>query len=529
MGEKILLKIFIGVIFALLFAIIEYLLLFPMGFFFGTYIFLGVIAVLIVFGFSIAGKEPDLRKRFRKVKITLISFIILSVLILLINSPILRADKYKSLLPTYKEKIFSKEIDPFDVSKAPIVTQSTALQIADRTVSQDGTIGSRAEINSATLQNVDGRLYYVVPLEHSGFFAWFNNRKEGTPFIMVDANNKEFKLVKSHIRFQPSSYFSQDLARKLFVKDATKGFTDFTFEVDDQLHPYWTASIYKNSIGFSGKVVTGTAVVNAETGVVKIYSVSKTPKWVDRIQPEEIVVSNINYYGEYIHGFSPFNDNKKFQTTDGTGMLYNDGKCYYYSGLTSVGKDESTIGFMLIDSRTMKPQYFRLSGATETAARKSAEGKVQNLNYTGSFPILLNVENKATYFIPLQDKNKLTKMYAMVSVEDHTILGTGDTVDECKEDYLKALYSKNQLENTTGKKEEITGVVNRIGSYSLEGNTYYTVTFVNNPAYFSIPLNESVKLPVTKEGDTVKIQYVKRDLNNNNTFNAISFENLTIQ
>lgn len=522
--------IIFGIIFTLImFLLLECLLLIPFGAFWSAYFFFGLLAIILICGvfYFINKKRKNYSKLASVMGVCIISYLVLALIILFVNSPMIRAEKYRSLLPAPVEKEFLKEVAPFDVTKAPIVTQSTAKQVADRTISQDGTIGSRAEINSITLQNVNGKLYYVLPLEHSGFFAWLNNRNEGTPFIMVNANNKECELVKCHIRYQPSAFYSQDLARKLFSTNMTYGYTDFTFEIDDNKHPYWTASVYKNTIGFSGAVITGTAVVDAETGDIKIYSIKDTPKWVDRIQPENLVVRNINLRGKYIHGFSPFNNNGKIMTTEGAGIVYNNDKCYYYTGITSVGKDESSLGFYLVDTRTMESTYFRLSGATETAAIKSAEGKVQNLGYTGAFPILLNVENKATYFIPLQDKNALTKMYAMVSVEDHTILGTGETVEECKEAYLKALFSKNQLENTSGTQSEITGAVKRIGAYTIDGNNYYIIVLENSEGLYTIPLSESVKLPITKEGDTVTIKYV--DSGTVHSFTAITFDNLSIK
>jgi hypothetical protein len=115
----------------------------------------------------------------------------------------------------------------------------------------------------------------------------------------------------------------------------------------------------------------------------------------------------------------------------------------------------------------------------------------------------------------------------MVSVEDHTILGTGETVEECKEDYIKALFSKNQLDNTAGIQSEITGVVKRIGAYSIDGTSYYVIVLQNSKGFFTVPLSESIKLPVTKEGDTVSIKYVNGDTNN--SYSAMAFDNLTVK
>lgn len=517
-----------------IFLVFEYLFLIPLGGFWSSYFFFGGLILLLIIMFLIYNsekKEIKSKKRMlhpeKKFVMSIAIFVLIPLFILIFNSPIFRANSYKNLLKAPKELEFNKEVEPFDITKAPIVTETTAMQIADKSISQDGTLGSRAKLDGLTLQKVGDQLYWVAPLEHSGFFPWLNNKSQGTPYIMVNANTKDVKLVKSHIKYQPGSFFGQDLGRKLFFTNMTYGYTDFTFEIDDNGKPYYTASMYKNKIGFSGPAVVGTAVVNGETGEVKMYSVEKTPSWVDRIQPLKFVNNDINWNGKYIHGFSPFNDNNKVQATKGTGIVYNEGKCYYYTGITSVGKDESTLGFYLVDTRTLKTKYFRMSGATETSAMKSAEGKVQNLGYTGSFPLLMNVENTPTYFVPLQDKNNLTKLYSMVSVEDYTIIATGETVDECKDAYVKALFSKNKLNNSKGEQKDITGVVKRIGSCVQQGNTFYVVQLNESSLLFTIPLEQSFKLPLTKEGDTVTIKFIESGDSGNASSSA--FDNVSIK
>ena len=47
----------------------------------------------------------------------------------------------------------------------------------------------------------------------------------------------------------------------------------------------------------------------------------------------------------------------------------------------------------------------------------SAEGKVQNLKYKATFPILVNAGGEPTYFLSLKDSSNLVKMYAFVSVK----------------------------------------------------------------------------------------------------------------
>lgn len=448
-----------------------------------------------------------------------------------------RANDYKNLLPVPKQESLAKKIQAFDNKIIPSVNADYAEKLADKVIGQDLSLGSRAHMGKLTLQYVNGNLYYVAPMLHSGFLKWINNKS--TPgYIMVNANDdRDVKFVTQinnkpiNIVYQPEAFFNQNLERKIYFSGNMLGvgITDFTFEIDDQGKPYWTASIYKNTIGFNGTKIVGTAVVDAQTGKVKNYSIENTPNWIDRIQPVETFNDNLDFYGKYQHGFWNFATGKdQFRATKGTGMIYNNGKCYYYTGITSKGEDDSTMGFILSDSRTMETFIFRISGATESAAMTSAEGKVQNLNYTASFPILTNINNIPTYFLTLNDKSKLTKLYAMVSVGNYNIIGTGESVDECRDNYMK-LLSTNKSGKTTssGEVKTIDGEVLKIGQYIQGSSSYYNILLKDNSNIFNAGVSISPKLPLTSVGDKVKIKYTQ--IPNISTMNVEKFDNLSIK
>ncbi|WP_251860148.1 cell shape-determining protein [Clostridium sp. Marseille-Q2269] len=461
--------------------------------------------------------------------------IILFLCMFIITLPIFRASSYKNLLPTPKYEEFSKNITPIDIKEIPTVNQKYAELLADKKLGEETSLGSKVELGDLTLQNVNGKLYYVAPLVHSGFMKWLLN--DSTPgYVTVSAtNDKDVKLVRKlngkdiKIKYQPEAFFNDDLKRHIYLKGTlNKGITDLTFELDDKGNPYFTATLYDNKVGMSGLKAVGTAVVNPETGEVKKYSVENTPKWVDRIQPQSFVESNLKRWGKYIKGFFNFSGQDKLKTTEGTGVIYNNGKCYYYTGLTSVGKDESSIGFALIDTRTQQTRIFKIAGATETASMKSAEGKVQNLGYKATFPILINVDNVPTYFTTLNDKNDLTKMFAMISVTDYNIIGTGENITECKSNYIKNLASKGNLINvgSTGKEENVTDTIERINSYVVGNSTIYTFVLKNHKdQIFNAGISISNELPITKEGDSVNIRYVdtKQDIINASYFDNKQF------
>ncbi|ABS42013.1 hypothetical protein [Clostridium botulinum] len=504
--------------------------------FYSFYIVFIIIALLLSINVSLnKGKESS---KIYGIPVILIG---LFIVMFIISLPIFRASSYKKLLPTPKYEEFSKNITPIDIKEIPTVNQKYAELLADKKLGEETSLGSKVELGTLTLQNVNGKLYYVAPLVHSGFMKWLLN--DSTPgYITVSAtDDKDVKLVTKlngkdiKIRYQPKGFLNDDLKRHIYLKGTmNKGITDLTFELDDKGNPYYTATIYENKVGMSGQKAVGTAIVNPETGEVKKYTVENTPKWVDRIQPQSFVENNLKKWGKYIKGFFNFSGQDKLKATEGTGVIYNNDRCYYYTGLTSVGKDESSIGFALVDTRTQQTRIFKIAGATETASMKSAEGKVQNLGYTSTFPILINVDNIPTYFTTLNDKNDLTKMFAMISVTDYNIIGTGENITECKSNYIKNLASKGNLINvgSTGKEENITDTIERINSYVVGNSTIYTFILKDHKdKIFNAGISISNELPITKEGDKVNIRYVdtKQDTINITSFDNIEFKQQSIK
>ena len=68
-----------------------------------------------------------------------------------------------------------------------------------------------------------------------------------------------------------------------------------------------------------------------------------------------------------------------------------------------MNSDQSNVGFVLVNQRTKETKYYSVPGADENSAMASAEGQVQNLRYTATFPLLLNIADEPTYFIALKD------------------------------------------------------------------------------------------------------------------------------
>lgn len=488
---------------------------------FSTLAIFFVLAGVLDMMFDKGEQTSKLAKTNFSIAIVLVIYII--VVPFITSSPILHSKAYRNLLGEVKESNFNKDVSPVSVNEIRLVDEEMAMKLGDKKLGEVPAIGSVSKLGKFHIQSIDGELYWVAPLVHRDLIKWVTNMSGTNGYVMVSATDpQDIRLVQDvdgkpiKIVYQPDAYLHQDLKRHMYLNGYVNvGMTDFTLEIDDKGKPYWVVTLYENAIGYEGKNAKGIATVDAQTGEVKSYNINNAPKWIDRIQPQEFITDQINDWGTYVNGFlnSVISEKDVLVATEGTSLVYgDDGKSYWYTGITSAGADDSTIGFMLVDTRTKEAKLYRQPGATETAAMVSATGKVQEKNYEATFPVMYNILGKPTYVMSLKDKAGLVKMVAFVSVEDFNIVGIGDTTEEAYKNYKEQLKSKVnniEVENETNK-ESKTGIIQRINSDVVDGNTsyYFTVDTLKD-SIFVVSSKVSNEVPLTKEGDSVKIGYEK--------------------
>ena len=449
-----------------------------------------------------------------------------------------RTDSYQKLIGDVKngEKI-TNHIAPISIDKIRVVDENLAYLLGEKILGSQPALGSQVELGNFCIQKVNDDLYWVAPLLHSGFLKWFNNQEGTAGYVMVSATNeRDVKLVQHvggkaiKIKYQPGAYFSSELHRHTYFNGyANDGLTDFSFEIDDAGNPFWVITKYAKKIGFSGKDATGIIVVDAQSGVITEYSIAETPKWVDRIQPLDFIEHQLNDWGEYVHGYWNFSNADKLRTTEGLTLVYGkDNKSYWYTGLTSVGKDESAVGFVLVDTRTKEATFYKQSGATEYAAQSSAEGKVQEKGYKASLPIPYNINNIPAYVMTLKDDGGLVKMFAMVDISDYTIVGVGNTMRETLTAF-KNVYNMadNKINpNSVSNKKTVKSIVTRIQNDVKNGNSFYYFKVKDYPNIFVGSSQISNQLPVTIIGDSIAVSF---DLDLEEVIDISTFENINLK
>ncbi|WP_252230079.1 cell shape-determining protein [Clostridium sp. ZBS15] len=458
---------------------------------------------------------------------------VIYIILAVVCSPIISYSAHRNLIGSIQDVDFSNEIQYIDLNQLPTIDKELAEKLADKKLGEIASLGSQVYVGTLDLQSIDGELYYVAPLEHSSLFKWFTNREGTAGYIKVSATNQnDVQLVTQldgkdlRIKYLDSSYLFSNLKRAAFFRDMKAGHTDYTFELDDSGKPYWVVTRYDNAIGIAETKAIGALIIDAQTGESEKYGIDNLPNWVDRIQPSTYIKRYIDKWGELVHGILNFSDKDKLKSTSGMNVIYNNDTCYYYTGITSVGSDESLVGFTLTNTRNGQTKLYKTAGATEYASMKSAEGKVQQYGYTATFPYLINIQNEPTYFMTLKDSSGLVKQYAMVNVKNYNTVGVGDTLQSTLNKYLEGLTNTNISLEGGNKEETILGEVERIGVVVKEGTSIYDVKLKGINNIFSISTETSREIALTNVGDSVSIKYI--NVGNSRYLITNYFENVSL-
>ncbi len=491
-----------------------------------SYLFI-YLNIIFIFSLFLFNNKKILKKVFLSFSIiALIFFITLTVL----SSPIINSSKYYNLIGDVKQYDYNEKKPNISKDLIPVVDYDLAKKLGDKVLGKDIGLGSQFDIGEYYLISTKEDLAWVAPLEPQNFFKWFQNKNSIPGYIYVSATNpNDIRLVQDikgkdiNIKYSDKSYFNHEINRYAYLNNNfTKGMTDYSFEIDDQGNPFWVITTYSPTIGFSGYDVSGIIIIDAQSGKTNYYLANdkNIPSWVDRIYPKSFIYQQLKYYGSYKNGwFNTITSQKEMiQPTDGLSYVFIDNKPYFYTGMTSIKSDQSTVGFIITDIVSKKTSFYTLNGSTETSAKMSAEGKVQQFDYTSSSPILLDIYNTPTYFMTLKDKDGLVKQYAFVSVKNYNIVSIGDSISSSKKNYYSLLKSNGVLKNDANSSTSKKGVVERINK--LDDIFYLKLKDDNNIYLLDKDINK--KIVLTQVNDSVSLKFN----NNDDTYKeVIEFKN----
>lgn len=484
------------------------------------FVMFGILVLVVLYGLHCRIRTLEELKSNRGMKVG-IGILLVLLLVLLVgsvlSSPIVNASKYQKLL-TVEERDFSQDIKEADYSQIPLLDKSSAALLGNRKMGSMVDYVSQFEVSDIYTQiNYQDTPVRVTPLVYASAIKWLTNHGEGIPaYIKIDMATQDTELVKLEepIRYSESDHFNRNIYRHLRFRYPTYIFDRLSFEIDDDGVPYWICPVKSYKIGlFGGETIGRVVLCNASTGETEDYALEDCPEWVDSVCSASLLIRLYDYYGTLRNGYfnSILGQKGCLETTDGYNYLALEDDVWVYTGVTSVSGDQSNVGFVLMNQRTMETRYYAIPGAEEYSAMESAQGQVQNLGYRATFPLLLNVAGEPTYFMALKDDAGLVKKYAMVNIQRYQNVAIGDTVSQCESAYVELLRANGISVGVSSAQDEAQGTIRKIAQTVVDGNSHYYILLEGSDDIYDVSVGDFMNIILYDEGDEATLGYVQEE------------------
>jgi hypothetical protein len=441
--------------------------------------------------------------------------IVVSVASILASTSLVRSSDLAAVLDVQDTtEIFDPSSMLMDTEQARFVDNDMAIRATNERLGVKIGLGVMTGIHESTIQNVQGKLTWVSPLAHNSVFKYLANKT--TPgYITVSASNVSdtSETLDMPISFGTNGfYFNGDVHRHLYFNGYHGTYLDdYRMELDESGQPYWVVSKFERTVGASGKKITGVVIVDAQTGDIQDIDVSELAEkapWVDRVQPEDIIFSQIEDWGTLSLGFLNryFFGREMINPTAGMSLVYTkDGRSMWYTGLQSGAGQDGTVGFMMVDTKTGDATFYRRS-------------EVQEFSYAASSPIPYNVNGISTFVAVLKDAKGNPQMVGPVAYNDRSVLAVGPNLEADMRRYQLAQSQSGSAVSLgdTRDRMHMVGYLDRVGFQQvLESSASLHFTIKDDPELrvFTVSGSDSARYILSRPGDKVAVSYIETGSN----------------
>lgn len=408
-----------------------------------------------------------------QVKLTIILYIF-GFLIFLAGSSFFNAVYMSKFLDTYKESsvIEANLKEELHIDFDKVEERSVLLEMAEKKASrvlgekiEGRNISSQYELGKGSLILKNKEQLWVFPIEYRSVLKWIS--LDYTPgYITVSASDPdaEAELHKIKMYKQVSGWFADSVELKSWVGSGFRGYS-VHFEVDDDGHPFYIASLYKSKVFWGMDYVDQVLTIDAVTGELKYYEFGAQPDWIDQVVNESLSENYLDWNGSLHTGFwNKYLAQENVETTTGEGLwsIVMNGEQFYFTGMSSPSyKDNSLTSLRVFNPRTANQIIFDdFNGLMdEKAALEAIDSSLgaDSQRWKPVVPQIRKIEGNYYYFASIVSKTNIFQKYGAVDAGNPSNIYLGKSLSELErkiknksedesDDGLTAIISKKKYE-----------------------------------------------------------------------------------
>lgn len=376
-----------------------------------------------------------------------------------------------------------------------------------------------------TLQSIDGHLYYVAPLVRNN--VWVDaGRWESPGYIAVDAENPAVPAALHtgyHMRYLQDSVFARNVTRHVYLSgDTTANLSSPVFMLDDQWRPFYVLALMHPTRGFTGDVIGGALVVNAQSGAITRYALGDVPAWVDRVIPASAVTQYLSWWGMWARApwFNPSGSNQQTPAIDANDqpqLLYETPQHPVWLVPMLSSESQTTTGVVLFDTKRLAATFYPAAGLSDAASVRGIfrASPMNTRDYTPTAIQLYVIYGQPTWLATYVQSNVYGEAFQEIGLLDARHLSGANVIlaptkAQALARYAQWLTDHNIQTGTmpSGKVVSTQGVIARISATTRNGTTVYIFTLAGQSRLYEAGIALSAQLPLARPGDTVRASYL---------------------
>jgi hypothetical protein len=417
---------------------------------------------------------------------------------------------------------------------SPDIATTKASQAMATGVAGQRNYSTYLQLGPATLQYVDGRMWYVFPLEFDGAGNKARLHAIEPGYIMVSAEDPD-ALPVEHYDGRYSMVVSLGGGQgsepdRWAYSHGYSGYLldDPTLEINDQGLPYYTVTLLSPRLGWTFFAPVDVLVIDAHTGQITRYALGDVPSWVDRVYSQQMAMTIANWYGDYsgagFQGIGGSNANR-FRVSGQPVMVYTGGgNPVWRMLLTSYNSDNSVSKIIEMDAATGAMRVYTparpmgIEGPV-TQAFDNASGTGATLvkadHYQAVDLTLHVIYGHLTWMATYEPEGSDPSFVGIGFVDAYQATANnvvfGDSKSDALQSYLAQLATEGTANGTApeqgGQYQTITGKIADIGWDITGGQKYWYITLAGQPghAYVGTVAAVGPALVLAQPGDTVTI------------------------
>jgi len=400
-----------------------------------------------------------------------------------------------------------------DIAHVRVVPEESAIFAGNKVVGQ---LGAYYRVGDFNVQVTRGKLVWVAPLEFQGVVQWLS-RGTSPGVIVVSAENPDEQAEvrqRAPMRYIPSALLNDNLYRHVYMRYGTEQILETTLQLDDAGNPQYLCTLGRPTIGWSGTIVTGVAIVDPATG--EMHRVARAdfaslPAWVSRVYPADLALAYNEWFGEFVHGLWNSLLVKRdvhVPARDEVFGLLAGPRFVWFVDHTSPASDQSMTGFTYMDTVTGHVTYYTSSGG-EFNSRGAEDAVASNpIVRQGKLiptqPILYNAFGQNTWVVPLVAETGKYQTVALVQAKNgHVVVGSSSNPSPQSDafaQYAAFLGLSGSMPGVAGQESD-GGTIDRVAT-GPDGTVYLTLR--GDRRIFTISSHDAPTALLARPGDRVR-------------------------